>query len=152
MEIISIIASLAIFLGGIIWFFIRRKHFSKPHPKSFTPGVHVSELKKTGIVYAEIHNVGNDPIKDLKITANHLQNGNRVQKSIYRFFNANEDPGTGSAHNCEFLKVKEKKVMASLPQWSDDGEILFTVEGVGVNSKKPIKETFTINNQKKYIS
>lgn len=147
------IKDLAIFFSGttvtIIGFLIKRRFFSRAPKQSFSPTIHVSSMTQSDSLYPEIHNVGNDPLKNLSVAIEWLQDGTRQHRAINRFFNPEQNPVVTSGHNCSFLNANEKKKMASIPKYSDDGNITFTVQGQGVNSGIHINESFTIQNKKK---
>jgi len=145
--------SIAIFFLGIITaiigFFIQRRFFSKAPKQSFKPTIHISSLTQDDSLYAEIYNVGNDPVTDLSVSTTWLQDGVQQPRTIYSFFNPEKNAVFASHHNCTFLNANEKKKMANLPKYSDDGFITFFVTGRGVNSDTAIDEKFTIQNEKK---
>mgnify|MGYP005870766885 CR=1 FL=1 len=139
------------FLGIIITnigFFIQRRFFSKAPKQSFTPAINVSPITQRNRFYAEINNVGNDPLESLSVSIAWLKDGEQQKKAIDRFFNPVQNPITESSHNCTFLDVKEKKIMTGLPN-SDDGNITFTVQCRGINSRISINKSFTIQNKQK---
>lgn len=152
-EQYPVLAGIAIFLLGIIvttiGFFIQRRFFSKAPKQSFSPTIHVSPITQSDSLYAEVHNVGNDPLKNLSVVIEWLQDGTRQHRVINRFFNSEQNPVVTNSHNCTFLNANEKKKMASLPKYSDDGTIIFKVQGQGVNSGISVDESFTIQNEKK---
>ena len=152
-ELYPVLAGIAIFFLGIfvaiVGFFIKRRFFSKAPKQSFAPIIHVSPFIQSDSLYAEIVNVGNDPLKNLIIKISWLQNGTRQHRTIDSFFNPNEDPIVSYSHNCTFLNTNEKKKMTHLPKYSDDGAITFKVQGQGVNSDITIDVTFSISNEKK---
>lgn len=152
-EQYPVVSGVAIFLLGIIvaiiGFIIRRYFFLDPPKNSFTPNIHVDSLTQRNTLYAQIINFGNDPIKKMLIMIEWLQDGKKQQRKIDRFFGPTEDPVLSYSHGCEFLDINEKKKMASIPKYSDDGKVIFIVEGEGVNGEKKYKESFVINNEKK---
>lgn len=134
---------------AIIAFFIKRKFFSKAPKESFEPTIHISSLIERSTLYAEIHNVGNDPARNLSIEITWLESGKNQNRTIGQFFNPDQDPMMNNPHNCTFLNANEKKKIAGLPHYSDDGIINFKVKGEGVNSGRKIEESFSVKNEKK---
>ncbi|RJR32151.1 hypothetical protein C4569_00340 [Candidatus Parcubacteria bacterium] len=152
-EQYPVISSFIIFFLGILitifGFFIRRYFFINPPKKSFSPKLYISSLGQKLGLSAELANLGNDPIQDLNITIEWLQDKKKQQRPITEFYNYEEDPIRSSSHNCSFIDAGEKKKMASLPTYSDNGQILFMVTGKGVNSHQEYNNSFIIKNTKK---
>lgn len=148
-----VLASITIFFLGvlvtIVGFFIQRRFFSRAPRQSFKPTLHVSPFSQDNSLYAELNNIGNDPVKNLAVEISWLQDGTLQSRPINRFFNYDENPVFSGGHDCTFLNASEKKKMASIPKYSDDGVVTFKVTGLGVNSGAIINDTFLIPNEKR---
>lgn len=111
------------------------------------PDLYISPIKKHDYLYAEIFNTGNEDISNLNVVISWKQKGKMEDRNISEyFFNANEDPVFNYSHRCEYIRKGEKKIISSLPLYSDDGEILFKAKGMGVKSKKNIEKIFILKN------
>lgn len=112
------------------------------------PKVHISPLRKRNRLYAEIYNTGDEDISSLVIAICWKQNGILEKRELNHFFNENEDPILESGHYCAFIRKGEKKIADSLPMYSDDGKIKFTINGLGVKSNKKFSANFFVDNIK----
>ena len=112
------------------------------------PELHISPLRRDDRIYAELYNTGNEDVSNLSIVIYWKQEGNFEKREMYRFFNETEDPVMTRSHKCEYLRKNDKKIIAGLPMYSDDGKIKFVASGIGVKSKTKFCNNFFINNIK----
>lgn len=129
--------------GGDI--FVGKKSVSKT---KITPNVHISPLTQRDRIYAELYNNGDEDISELSVLIYWSQEGSPQSREIYQFFNDNEDPVLAHSHKCSYLRQGDKKIIAGLPLFSDDGKIKFIANAAGAKSGKKIEKNFYLDNKK----
>lgn len=108
--------------------------------------VFISPLIKDRRIYAELYNNGDDDVSDLSVMTSWKQQGSVQKREAYRFFNDNENPILASSHQCSYLRQGEKKIIAGLPLYSDDGIIELAISVKGIKSNKTVSKVFSISN------
>jgi len=108
--------------------------------------VFISPLIKRDRIYAELYNNGDDDISNLSVMTSWKQGGSVQERVAYRFFNDNENPILASSHLCSYLRQGEKKIIAGLPLYSDNGVIKLAVSVKGIKSNKTVNKVFSISN------
>lgn len=127
--LLLVIGAVIAWLSQWLWY-----RYVKRDERRSGPNIIVNPVRRDGAVFAELHNIGPDNVKELTVTIRWLQDRAEQVRTIENFFSPPEKPAQDSARHIEYLAASDRVLAADIPTWSDDGIVTVKVQGLGVQS------------------